>query len=57
MITLNKKSPDYKIKLIVHKSENPERVGKIMTEEELHDFGIGLFIAFFNNQRGKILSI
>jgi hypothetical protein len=54
MITLNKKSPEYLIRPIVHKG-NPERVGKIMTQEEIHEFGLGLLIAFLDNQDGKLI--
>jgi hypothetical protein len=54
MITLNKKLPDGQLKPIVHKGDNPERVGKIMTDKELHEFGVGILVGFFHNQRGKL---
>ena len=52
-IILNKKSTDNIIIPIIHKG-NPERVGKIMTNEELHKFGLGLLIAFLNNHNGNL---
>ena len=56
MITLNKKSPDDQIKPVVHKGNNPERVGKIMTKEELHEFGVALLNVYLYKQKGKMVS-
>lgn len=55
MITINKTLPDGQIKPVHHKGDNPDRDGKIMTKEELHEFGLGLLIAFLNNQKGKLI--
>jgi len=55
MITINKTLPDGQIKPVHHKGDNPERDGKIMTKEELHEFGLGLLIAYLNNQKGKLI--
>ena len=55
MITINKTLPDSKIKPVHHKGDNPERDGKIMTKEELHEFGLGLLIAYLNNKKGKLI--
>jgi hypothetical protein len=54
MITLNKELPDGKLKPIVHKGDDPERINEIMTKEELHAFGVGVLVGFFHNQRGKL---
>lgn len=54
IITLNRKSPEHLIRPILHKGD-PGRVGKIMTREELHEFGLGLVIAFLNNQKGNLI--
>ena len=55
MITLNKKSAESLIRPIVHKGNNPERVGKIMNKQELHEFGLGLLIAFLTNHNGNLI--
>jgi len=57
MKTLNKVLPDGQLKPIVHKGNNPERSGKIMTKEELHvhEFGLRLLIAYLNNIKGKLI--
>ena len=55
MITINKPLPDGKLKPIPHKGDNPERVGEIMTKEELHKFGLGLLIAYLNIQKGELI--
>ena len=54
MIILNKTLQDGQVKPIIHKGDNPERVGEIMTEEELHGFGVGVLVGFFYNQKGKL---
>jgi hypothetical protein len=55
MIPINKSLPDGKLKPIPHKENNPERVGKIMTKEELHKFGLALLIAYLNIQKGELI--
>jgi hypothetical protein len=55
MIIINKTLPDGQLKPVHHIGDNPERDGKIMTKEELHEFGLGLLIAFLNNQKGKLI--
>jgi hypothetical protein len=41
MITLNNKLPDGQLKPRVHKGDDTERSGKIMTKAELHAFRVG----------------
>ncbi len=48
MILINRTLPDGQIKPITHIGDDPERVGKIMTKDELHEFGLALLIAYLN---------
>jgi hypothetical protein len=56
MITINKILPDGQIKPIPHKGDDPERVGEIMTEKEIHEFGISLLIVYLYKQKGELIS-
>jgi hypothetical protein len=56
MITINKTLPDGQIKPIPHKGDDPERVGEIMTKEELHKFGLALLNVYLYKQKGKMIS-
>jgi len=57
MITLlNSTLTDGSIQQIPHKGDNPERAGKIMTNEELHEFGLALLIVYLYKQKGKLIS-
>jgi hypothetical protein len=57
MITLlNSTLSDGSIQQIPHKGDNPERVGKIMTNEELHEFGLALLIVYLYKQEGTLIS-
>ena len=40
---------------IMHKCR-PERVGEVMTEKEIHDFGLDLLIVYLYYQKGKLIS-
>jgi hypothetical protein len=51
MILINKKESVG----ITHKC-NPERTGQIMTEKEIHEFGIELLIVYLYNQKGELIS-
>ena len=52
MKILNRTTTDEEIIPIVHKGRNSERIGKIMIKEELHEFGVSLLTAYFNNIKG-----
>lgn len=51
MIQLNK----YDDKPIIHKCE-PDRVGEVMTEQEIHEFGLALLIVYLYRQKGNLIS-
>ena len=55
MITLNSTLPNGHIQPIPHKGDNPERVGEIMTKEELHEFGLSLLIVYLYKQKGNLI--
>jgi len=57
MILLNKVLPDGKIVPIAHKGDKPDRVGKVMIDEEIHQFGIDLLIAYLHKQNGKFIGV
>lgn len=38
----------------IHKCE-PDRQGKPMTKQEMHEFGLGLLIVYLHKQNGKLL--
>ena len=40
---------------IIHKCEL-NRVGKVMTKQEMHQFGLGLLIVYLYYQKGKLIS-
>jgi hypothetical protein len=50
MITLNSTLPNGKIQPIAHKGDDLKRVGEVMTNKELHEFGLFMFIAFLEGQ-------
>ena len=53
---LNKKGPDFKLIPITHKCDE-DRIGKVMTPIELHQFGIDLLITHLYKQNGKFIGI
>jgi hypothetical protein len=55
MILLNNTLPDGKIQPIPHKADIPDRVGEIMTKEELHEFGLALLIVYLYKQKGELI--
>jgi hypothetical protein len=55
MITINSLSSNGQIKPIMHKGDNPERNGKIMTKKELHEFGLALLIVYLYKQKGELI--
>ena len=55
MILLNSTLPNGKIQPIPHNGDNPERVGKIMTNEELQAFGLDLLIVYLYKQKGTLI--
>jgi len=56
MITLNSILKDGRIQPIPHIGDNPDRVGEIMTSEEIHEFGLGLLIVYLYKQKGDLIS-
>ena len=55
MITLNSILSNGQIQPIPHKGDNPERNGRIMTKEELHEFGLALLIVYLYKQKGDLI--
>jgi hypothetical protein len=55
MILLNKLSSDNKPLPIIHKCEL-EKVGKVMTLQEIHEFGLDLLIVYLYYQGGNLIS-
>jgi hypothetical protein len=53
---LNKLGPGYKPIPITHKCDD-DRIGKVMTKEELHQFGMDLLITYLFKQNGKFLGV
>lgn len=48
MKLINKTLPDGQIKPIPHIPDDPGRIGTVMTETELHEFGLTLLIAYLD---------
>lgn len=55
MILLNSILPDDRIQPITHKGDYPERNGEIMTDQELHEFGVALLIVYLYKQKGELI--
>jgi hypothetical protein len=55
MILINRTLSDGQIKPILHKGDNPERAGEIVTNKELHEFGLALLIAYLYRQKGELI--
>jgi len=55
MILLNSTLPDGRIKPITHKGDNHERDGEIMTDQELHEFGVALLTVYLYKQKGELI--
>lgn len=55
MILINSTLTDGRIQPIPHKGDNHERDGEIMTEQELHEFGLGLLIVYLYKQKGELI--
>jgi hypothetical protein len=56
MIYLNKLGPGFKPIPFEDKTDN-ERVGKVMTKEELHKFGMDLLITYLHKQNCKFFGV
>jgi hypothetical protein len=56
MIILSKTMPDDKLIRITYKC-NKDRIGNVMTKEELHQFGTDLLIAYLPMQNGKFVDL
>jgi hypothetical protein len=55
MILINSTLPDGRIQPIPHKGDNHERDGEIMTNAELHEFGLALLIVYLYKQKGELI--
>ena len=55
MILINSTLPDGRIQPIPHKGDNSERNGEIMTDLELHKFGVALLIVYLYKQKGELI--
>jgi hypothetical protein len=53
---LNKLGPDYKPIPITHKCDE-NRIGQVMTNQELHQFGMDLLITYLFKHNGKFLGV
>jgi len=56
MILINRVLPDGTIKSIIHKGDDHGRDGEIMTDKELHEFGVALLTVYLYKQKGELIS-
>lgn len=55
MILLNSTLSNGKVQPITHKGDNRKRDGEIMTNEELHEFGLALLMVYLHKQNGELI--